>query len=120
NIWRVDLEPVGGNAPSNWQVTKFASLGGPDATKRKFLYAPDVVATKNYDLVVAATGDREHPLYANTATYGVVNKFYALYDTKIGMDASGWTTIVDSTSSASTSAPGALFDATSVLVPKDN
>src|SRR5205814_1223996 len=94
--------------------------GGSDTTKRKFLYAPDVVSTKNYDLVLAVTGDREHPLYANSLTYGVVNKFYALYDTRTGMDASGWSAIVDTSSPSSSTAPATLFDATSATVPKDN
>ena len=69
NIWRVDLEPAGYAAaassvgPSTWKVTKFASLGGSGATKRKFFFPPDVVPAKNFDMVVAATGDREHPMY---------------------------------------------------------
>jgi type IV pilus assembly protein PilY1 len=54
NIWRVDLQPTGGNAPANWQVTKFAALGGTGSTafqKRKFLYPPDVVLTNNFDAI---------------------------------------------------------------------
>ena len=95
NIWRVDLEPAGYAAPatsigpSTWTVTKFASLGGAGATKRKFFYPPDIVATKNFDMIMAVTGDREHPLYSasGTAGYAVINRFYALKDTKIGADA---------------------------------
>src|SRR6185369_695740 len=101
NIWRIDLEPSGGNTPSNWQVTKFASLGGSSATKRKILYPPDVVTTKTFDMVLIGTGDREHPLYANAST-NIVNRFYGLKDLKTGMDASGSTTIIDSTASDST------------------
>jgi type IV pilus assembly protein PilY1 len=112
NIWRVDLEPSGGNTPNYWQVTKFASLGGPSATKRKILYPPDVVTTKTFDMVLVGTGDREHPLYAN-ASVDIVNRFYGLKDTKTGMDASGWTTLVDNTASTSTSGPSTLFDAAS-------
>jgi type IV pilus assembly protein PilY1 len=84
NIWRVDLEPAGYSAaanlvgPDTWKVTKFAALGGAtgDLTKRKFFYPPDVVATKNFDIVAAATGDREHPMYsASTASaYQIVNR----------------------------------------------
>ena len=114
NIWRVDLEPSGGNAPINWQVTKLASLGGSSTTKRKFFYPPDVVTTKNFDVVLAGSGDREHPLYAN-ASVNVVNRFYALKDLKTGMDASGAATIVDNTASDSTAGPTTLFDAGSGL-----
>lgn len=105
NIWRVDLEPSSANiAPANWQVTKFAELGGTSSVKRKFLFGPDVVLTKSFDLVLIASGDREHPLYDNVSARQTVNKFYALYDTKTGMDASGATTIVDSTGNTSSTA----------------
>jgi type IV pilus assembly protein PilY1 len=60
-------------------------------------------------MVLVGTGDREHPLYAN-ASVDIVNRFYGLKD-KTGMDASGWTTIVDNTASTSTSGPSTLFDA---------
>src|SRR5205814_10325317 len=70
NIWRVDLEVAGYGAaantigPGTWQVTMFASLGGSGATKRKFFFPPDIVATKNFDVILATTGDREHPMYS--------------------------------------------------------
>jgi type IV pilus assembly protein PilY1 len=125
NIWRVDLEPSSGNTPSNWQVTKFASLGGSGSFKRKILAAPDVVVTKTFDIVLTGTGDREHPLYSSSgsSTYSVVNRFYALKDLKTGPDATPWTsadTIVDNSSSTSSDAPSpkTLFDATST--PYDN
>jgi type IV pilus assembly protein PilY1 len=107
----VDLEPAAGDAPMNWQVTKFASLGGSSRTKRKILYPPDVVTTKNYDLILVGTGDREHPLFGDDSVY-TVNRFYGLKDTKTGMDASGWTTIVDDSYRRTTSAPAALVNAT--------
>ncbi|HEX8011783.1 MAG TPA: pilus assembly protein PilY [Casimicrobiaceae bacterium] len=108
NIWRVDLEPGGNTAPSAWQVTRLAALGGTGATKRKFLFPPDVVTTKNYDAVLAGTGDREHPLYANSS-YNVVNRFYMIKDTNTGNDGSGGTTVYDSTSSTADDAPSSLF-----------
>ena len=107
NIWRVDLEPAGGNTPSHWQVTKFAALGGSGATKRKFLYPPDIMATTHFDAILAGTGDREHPLYQN-GSYSVVNRFYMIKDTNIGNDASGWTTVADNTSSTADNAPSSL------------
>jgi type IV pilus assembly protein PilY1 len=122
NVWRVDLEPAGGNTPDKWQVTKLASLGGTGNFKRKILAAPDVVVTKTFDVVLTGTGDREHPLYSSSgnSTYSVVNRFYALKDVNTGNDAKGATTIVDDSSSTcvwngtdSCKPPsGNLFDAT--------
>jgi type IV pilus assembly protein PilY1 len=115
NIWRVDLEPNQGSiTPSNFNVTQLASLGGSGSPKRKFFYPPDVVVTSGFDIVLASTGDREHPLYSasTTSAYAVVNRFYALKDKKTGFDATGATTIVDGTASNSTSAPATLSDAT--------
>ena len=128
NIWRVDLEPAGYGAtgaagpgtnlidPSTWKVTKFAALGGAsgDATKRKFFYPPDVVATKAFDMVLAGTGDREHPLYSanSSQAYSIVNRFYGLKDLKTGSDATGATTITDATSSTGNTAATGMTDAT--------
>jgi len=118
NVWRIDFEPLGGYAPANWQVTKLASVGGTGTTKRKIMFPPDVVTTKNFDAVVFGTGDREHPVYAN-ASLSIVNRFYMIKDTNIGKDGSSWTTVVDSTSSTSSTGPGpaVLFDATAANYP---
>jgi type IV pilus assembly protein PilY1 len=131
NIWRVDLEPAGYAAaasavgPSTWKVTQFASLGGSATTKRKFFFPPDVVPARNFDLVVAVTGDREHPLYsANSSTsYAIVNRFYALKDTKPGADATGSTTITDGSSGTANATVTGLTDATAInydLATNDN
>ena len=108
NIWRVDLEPGGNTAPSYWQVTKLAALGGTGTTKRKFLFPPDVVTTRNYDAVLAGTGDREHPLFGN-GSYAIVNRFYMIKDLNIGNDGSTGITVVDSTSSIADDPPTSLF-----------
>jgi type IV pilus assembly protein PilY1 len=100
NIWRADIND---SAPTNWTVTKIASLsGGTSTTARKFFYPPDVTPTTSFDAVVAASGDREHPLLAN-ASSTVVNRFYMLKDTNTGTSVpsgstptSGWTTITES------------------------
>jgi type IV pilus assembly protein PilY1 len=104
NIWRVDLETPGGNDPSKWIVTKFAALGGTgSANKRKFLYSPDIVLTRNFDIILGATGDREHPLRLNTGQFSVINRFYGLLDPNNGIGSNlqvppiGWTPITDST-----------------------
>lgn len=112
NIWRIDLEPAGYTAaasaigPSTWTITHFAALGGAstDPTKRKFFYPPDVVATKLFDMVLGATGDREHPLYsANTSqSYSIVNRFYGLKDPNTGSSVPTGTAIITDNSSDTT------------------
>ncbi|QDL38918.1 PilC/PilY family type IV pilus protein [Rhodoferax sediminis] len=113
NIWRVDLEPVSGSTDlGDARVTLLAALGGTGTTKRKMFFPPDVVLTKNYDAVVASTGDREHPLYIQQAQ-SIVNRFYMIKDTNVGMSAAGWTTVHDDTSSTANAQPPMLFNATS-------
>ncbi|KZC39385.1 MULTISPECIES: pilus assembly protein [Rhodanobacter] len=104
NIWRVDVDD---SSPANWKVTKLASLGttgtGTGAScatnptgARKFFYPPDVTPTTSFDAVVAASGDREHPLASNASSC-VVNRFYMLKDTNTGTSvATSWTTITQS------------------------
>ncbi|MGB1458147.1 pilus assembly protein [Spongiibacter marinus] len=90
NIWRVDLEAASPatTAFSDIEVNKFASLGGSGNSARKFLFAPDVVPTNNFDAVVAVSGDREHPLYTSSTTaglaYNVENKFFMIMDKNTG------------------------------------
>jgi type IV pilus assembly protein PilY1 len=139
NVWRVDLEPAAGTAPANWQITKLAAVGGAagDTTKRKIFFPPDVVLTKNFDAVLFATGDREHPVYSNTAS-NIINRFYMLKDTNTGSDAcpvvggvkTCATTITDNTSSTADVQPASpdssnLFkagqiDANGDPIPYDN
>ena len=93
NIWRADINDA---STANWTVTRIASLGGTGTSARKFFYPPDVTPTAAFDAVVAASGDREHPLLPN-ASSTVVNRFYMLKDTNTGTSvASGWTTITES------------------------
>ncbi|GAB3381789.1 hypothetical protein GCM10027567_28700 [Spongiibacter taiwanensis] len=109
NIWRVDLDPLNStNAYSSPMattpasqiiLTKFATLGGSGNNARKMLYPPDVVPTETFDIVVASTGDREHPLFNSSATAGtahnVQNRFYMLLDPNEGDSASGFTAITE-------------------------
>ena len=126
NIWRVDLEPAGGNTPNFWQINKLAALGcgtGPCAnpsnpTQRKFFYPPEVIphtTTSPYDSVIAGSGDREHPLYVSTTTQRA-NRLYLLKDTYTGLDASGMAALgsgfpITMTANNGNSQQG-LFDAT--------
>jgi type IV pilus assembly protein PilY1 len=119
NVWRVDLEPTAGNTPDHWQINKLAALGcntgvcSSGSTPRKFFFPPDVVPASGYDVVLAGTGDREHPLMSNAAQ-GVTNRFYALSDVKTGNDGSGQATITESTlfNATSTTYNGTLSDGT--------
>ena len=109
NIWRVDFQPTAGNAPANWTLTLFATLGGAANTNnaRKFFYAPDVVPTSGFNAVMAGTGDREHPLYSASSTpgtaYNVVNRFYMLKDPNLGAMPAGWTPLTEDNLVAATS-----------------
>ena len=123
NVWRVDLETTTGSTPDHWQVTKLASVGGTGATKRKIFFPPDVVTTKNFDAVMFATGDREHPTLDHNSV-NILNRFYMLKDSKVGNDATGATSIVDDTATVvdpwtqgSDPAPSCdcLFNATPIL-----
>lgn len=117
NLWRVDLQPDGSGAISTWKAYQFAALGGTGTSKRKFFFPPDVVLSKNYDVVVSVTGDREHPLASTTGANSVVNRFYMIKDTQVGPDgSSSWTAVHDDTASNANTPPptSALFNATSV------
>jgi Tfp pilus tip-associated adhesin PilY1 len=91
NVWRLDVADAD---PTNWVVTKFASVatasasstttGSPAATAmRKFEFQPDVVYTSDangpYDAVLLGSGDREHPF-----DQVVVNRFYMFKDRNVG------------------------------------
>jgi type IV pilus assembly protein PilY1 len=128
NIWRVDLEPGGSSAPSSWAVTELASLGGTGNNARKFFYPPDVSPTRNYDAVLAASGDREHPLYSASTTpgtaYNVVNRFYMVKDPNTGNNVpAGWTVITETNltdetgAAAGTTAPYSVTSTTSTGAP---
>ena len=84
HIWRVDLQPNGNTAPSNWTLTQLADISGTGNDARKFFFPPDVIPTSSYDMVVAVSGDREKPLFVddNTAglAYNVNNRFYLIVD----------------------------------------
>lgn len=94
-FWRFDF---GNASPANWTVVKLASIADPTATAvipdprvspqttpvttvtvipglRKFLFPPDVVGATGYDMVIAGTGDREHPFDGV-----IVNRVYAFKD----------------------------------------
>lgn len=78
NIYRIN---IGVNAPEDWTMTKIAALGCDTAAacSRKFLHAPEVVVTEDYNTVLVGSGNRERPLLSNTATT-VDNAFFMIKD----------------------------------------
>jgi Tfp pilus tip-associated adhesin PilY1 len=121
NIWRVDLDKTDsytatGNsvAVSDIAISKFASLASAGNGKRKFLYGVDIIPTRNHDLVVAVSGDREHPLYTSSTTAGtaqnVQNRFYMLIDRNTGPSAGSTTAINNSNLLNQTDVSANCFD----------
>jgi type IV pilus assembly protein PilY1 len=111
NVWRIDTE-AGINGVTR-QVYLYAAVGGSSSTqKRKLLYPPEVVITKNFDAVQFVTGDREHPVSYYTNAQSVHNRFYMIKDTQIGKDGSSWTAVTDTTDPAGTDAPTGFHNST--------
>jgi type IV pilus assembly protein PilY1 len=91
NMWRVDIKPnlAAGAAAISPVVGQLASVSNnlDPVDKRKFFYPPDVVrvtdgaysSSGEYDLVVAATGNRSHPL-----DKVVQDRMFAFRDTTLG------------------------------------
>jgi type IV pilus assembly protein PilY1 len=82
-LYRLDIEGAGGLArePKDWVITKIAALndgtGGTNGT-RKVFFAPDVLLTRNYSVLLLGTGDREKPLKTTTN-----DRFFVIKDTKV-------------------------------------
>lgn len=70
NVYRIDFEAGTSSGTGVWAMKTFANLGA-----RKIFYAPDVVVTKNYAVVLVGTGDREKPLDKTTD-----ERFFSLFD----------------------------------------
>lgn len=85
NVYRMSFGSV---APSDWSITKIASLGcdtvgACDGTtrNRKFAFAPSVVTTDNVTYyVMLGSGDREKPVKQYIASNLVANYFFMLKD----------------------------------------
>lgn len=83
NIYRIT---IGSTEPASWTIMKIASLGC-DTTNcpggepnRKFLFAPEVVVTPDYNVILIGSGDREHPLLSHATTISVDNAFFMIKD----------------------------------------
>jgi type IV pilus assembly protein PilY1 len=76
-IYRLDLESGSSSAKADWTLTTFADLSASGATK--FFFAPDVVLTRDYAVVMIGSGDREKPLDKTTS-----ESFFTLIDRELG------------------------------------
>lgn len=91
NVYRIT---IGSALPANWTITKIASLGCSTTNcpggvaNRKFMFAPEVVVTPDYNIILIGSGDREHPLLSHTTTIGVDNAFFMIKDKPT--DATWW------------------------------
>lgn len=82
NVWRIDFSGLNASdvaEPNKWKVTKLAAVGdlSAAASRRKFLFPPDVVAAQGqgHDQILIGSGDREHPFDVS-----VTNRFYMFKD----------------------------------------
>jgi type IV pilus assembly protein PilY1 len=73
NIYRIDFEVGASSAVTDWTINKLAALGSSGGNK--LFYAPDVVLTRSFTVVLVGSGDREKPLETTTANY-----FYTVLD----------------------------------------
>lgn len=81
NVYRIN---IGSAAPSEWTITKIASLGcavpGTCSPNRKFMFAPSIVESGGKYVLMLGSGDREKPLMGYTAAASVSNYFFMLRD----------------------------------------
>jgi type IV pilus assembly protein PilY1 len=94
NIYRISGATAnatfGTTSPASWTMTKIASLGcdSPSDTSpsagcamnRKFMFAPDVAEKDGVLHLLIGSGDREKPIQAFDAAYGVQNYFFMVKD----------------------------------------
>jgi type IV pilus assembly protein PilY1 len=93
-LWRID---IAGSKVSDWTVNLLATVGyaqyGTTASRRKFLFPPDVAYGSDmggaYDAVLIGSGDRENPFNgsgdtAHPLANAVVNRYYMFKDRGTG------------------------------------
>jgi type IV pilus assembly protein PilY1 len=120
NVWRInasDPATFNGYASVNdWKVVKIATVsqwGGSLAERRKFMYAPSVVALGTQVTVLVGTGDREKPS-ANSNAAQVLNRFYGIRDDVTVVDQSSISVGIGYGSGATTPSPAGFKDVTSM------
>ncbi len=84
NVYRISgnspNDAIGTTAPSNWNITKIASLGGTGANNRKFMFESDILDDNGTYVLLLGSGDREKPLSTFTSAAAVQNRFYMIQD----------------------------------------
>lgn len=84
NVYRIDLMDQSSKAPTDWTLTKVASLGCDTVAlctpNRKFMFGPDVVEDSGAYVILLGSGDREKPLRYYTNAFSVANRFYMMVD----------------------------------------
>jgi type IV pilus assembly protein PilY1 len=88
NIYRIsgvnENQPFSDTDPTDWVITKIASLGCDTATtctpNRKFMFSPDIVEKNGTYYLLVGSGDREKPVRGFVNAYGVENYFFMVQD----------------------------------------
>lgn len=122
NVYRIT---IGSSAPSNWTITKIASLGCSTTScpggvaNRKFMFSPEIVVTPSYNVILIGSGDREHPLLSHTTTTSVDNAFFMIKDKP--SDATWWSSETGSCQSLALACISSLLaiDPDSTILPTD-
>ena len=122
NIYRIT---IGSSHPSSWAFLKIASLGcdtvscPPGIPNRKFLFAPEVVVTPDFNVILVGSGDREHPLLAHGSTANVDNAFFMVKDNPV--DSAWWSLEAANCSGATLACMNSLLsiDPDSTVVPTE-
>lgn len=123
NLYRVT---IGSAAPASWTITKIASLGCSTTdcpggvANRKFMFAPEVVVSPDYNIILIGSGDREHPLLSHTTTTSVDNAFFMIKDKP--SDAAWWSSETGSCQSLALACINSLLaiDPDSTLLPTES
>ncbi|GGH55765.1 hypothetical protein GCM10010975_13700 [Comamonas phosphati] len=118
NVWRINTsDPATFNGyPSvnDWKVVKIATVsqwGSSLTERRKFMYAPSVVALGTQVTVLVGTGDREKPS-ANSNAAQVLNRFYGIRDDVTVVDQNSINVGIGYGSGATTPSPTGFKDVT--------
>lgn len=116
NVWRINTsDPTTFNGyptVNDWKVVKIATVsqwGGSLAERRKFMYAPSVVALGTQVTVLVGTGDREKPS-ANSNAAKVLNRFYGIRDDATVVDQNSISVGIGYGTGATTPSPTGFMD----------
>jgi len=123
NVYRIT---IGSAVPASWTITKIASLGCSTTNcpggvaNRKFMFAPEVVVSPDYNIILIGSGDREHPLLSHTTTTSVDNAFFMIKDKP--SDATWWSSETGGCQSLALACVNSLLaiDPDSTLLPTES